>query len=633
MLVKSFESDYLRGMDEQKITSLERGAQLIKAYVKTLPETPGVYRMIGEGGDILYIGKAKALAKRVVSYTRVDQLPHRLKRMVSQTVQMEFVHTQTEVEALLLEANLIKKLKPKYNILLKDDKSFPYIAVDLEHAFPLVHKHRGKRKKNARYYGPFASAGSVNRTLETLQRIFMIRNCPDTVFKNRTRPCLQYHIKRCTAPCVGYVSKGEYAQQIKQVDDFLKGKSDKIQKDLGEAMERASAAMNYEAAAAYRDRIKALAAVKSYQDINMAALIDADIIVCSQEQGYSCVQVFFFRSGSNLGNYSFFPAQARDETPEDVLQAFLLQFYDNKPVPKVILLSHDLPEQGLVLEALRERAEGGVQLLCPQRGDKKRAVEFALRNAQARMVQRLNEKASHQELLRGVAEAFGLDEPPARIEVYDNSHISGTDMVGAMIVAGEEGFQKGAYRKFNIKQAAASDDYGMMREVMERRFAKLIEEPDTAKAEDIIWPDLLLIDGGQGQFNTVHQVLEEYGVLDRVALVSIAKGPERNAGRETFFMEGCASFTMLENDPVLHYLQRLRDEAHRFAVSSHRVRRQKKIAASPLDDIPGIGAARKKALLQYFGSAKAVAAAAVEDIAQVEGISRDLAEAIYGFFH
>jgi excinuclease ABC subunit C len=618
-------------MGNDEISSIDRGVQTIRAYVKTLPDNPGVYRMLSEAGEVLYVGKAKSLKKRVSSYTRINMQPVRLQRMIALTRSMEFVHTHTEVEALLLESNLIKKLKPRFNILMRDDKSFPYILITGDHDYPLVTKHRGARKREGKYYGPFAGAGDVNRTIAILQRVFLLRNCSDNVFEGRTRPCLQYHIKRCTAPCVDLVSKSEYAAQVAEAEAFLEGRSDEVQRRMSDAMQAASAAMEYEAAAHYRDRIRALASIQARQDINLQGIGDVDVIALAQMGGQSCVQVFFFRGGQNYGNRSYFPRHDKEESQANVMGAFIAQFYENKPVPAEVLVSHDITERELLEAALSEKAGGRVVIARPVRGDRRKLIDFVARNAQAALERNVTQRASEEKFLEGVAELFGMDAPPQRIEVYDNSHISGTNMVGGMIVAGPEGFQKNSYRKFNIKTAGASDDYGMMREVLSRRFKRALKDsPDMTGAE---WPDLLLIDGGQGQFNVAREVLEECGIANSVTLVSIAKGEDRNAGRERFFMAGRAPFQLPVHDPVLHYLQRLRDEAHRFAIGAHRTRRTMQISDSPLDGVPGIGAKRKKALLHYFGSAKAVAAAGVEDLERVQGVSKSMAQKIYDHFH
>ncbi len=619
--------------EDTDISSLERGATLIRGFAKNLPETPGVYRMLNDGGDVLYVGKAKALKRRVITYSMTEKLPIRLQRMVAQTTDMVFVHTNTEVEALLLESNLIKRLKPRYNVLLRDDKSFPYIMITRDHDFPLLTKHRGAHKIKGDYFGPFASAASVNHTVAILQRAFMLRNCADTVFSNRTRPCLQYHIKRCTAPCVGYVTREDYAEQVGLAHDFLSGKSREVQDRFAGKMQAASVGQDYEEAAKFRDRIKALTMIQSSQDVNIEGMGDADVISLWQEDGRSCVMVFFFRGGQNFGNRAYFPRHAVDEAIEDILGAFLAQFYENKPVPRDIFLSHPVAEAGLLEEALTQRVKGKykVHLNVPERGQKKRLVDLVMRNAREALAREALQLADTGRLLDGVAALFEMDEPPQRIEIYDNSHIAGTNMVGGMVVAGPEGFRKNAYRKFNIREADESDDYGMMREVMQRRFGKAMEEGRGPDTED--WPGLVLIDGGLRQLNAVRTVLEDLGIIDTLTLVSIAKGPDRNAGREKFFMIGRDMFQLPIDDPVLHYLQRLRDEAHRFAIGSHRARRSKQISSSPLDGVPGIGAKRKKALLLHFGSAQEVARAGVQDLQQVEGISRAVAEKIYNHFH
>lgn len=613
--------------------SLTRGADLIRSYAKNLPEKPGVYRMINAKGEILYVGKARALKKRVVTYSHVAKLPNRLKRMVSETASMEFITTNSEVEALLLESNLIKKLKPRFNILLRDDKSFPYIHVTAGHDFPQVTKHRGARGKDGEYYGPFASAGAVNHTIELLQRIFRLRNCTDSYFAARKRPCLQFHIKRCTAPCVGRITKEEYGKSVEQAREFLGGKSRALQERFQKDMEAASAGMEYERAAELRDKIKSLSAIQVHQDINIDGMKDVDVIALYQREGKTCIQAFFFRGGQNFGNRAYFPRHDQEVTQQTIMANFLAQFYESKPVPPDIIVNVLPAERALIEEALMAREKSGrkVTIAEPQRGQRKRLVDFVERNAKDALARHLLERKGERELLEGVAALFGMEGAPERIEVYDNSHISGTNMVGGMVVAGPEGFQKSAYRKFNIKAAEAGDDYGMMREVMTRRFGRAIKEDVDREGED--WPDLLLIDGGQGQFNVVKETLEELGVWNDVTVVAIAKGPDRNAGREQFFMEGRAPFQLPINDPVLHYLQRVRDEVHRFAIGAHRTRRKMDISKNPLDEIPGIGAARKKALLHHFGSAKAIKSAGVEDLLKVEGISRAQAEKIFAFFN
>ncbi len=602
---------------------LAEGVACIKSAVRTLPGTPGVYRMLADDETVLYVGKARSLKRRVVSYTQISRLPVRLKRMVAATRRMEFVYTHTEAEALLLEANLIKTLKPRYNILLRDDKSYPYIRLNSGHDYPGLFKYRGARKKDGAYFGPFATAGDVNRTLITLQKAFMLRNCTDSMFAQRKRPCLQYHIKRCTAPCVGYCSRAEYAAQVGQARDFLSGKSHDVQQELSGAMTAASAEENFEAAARYRDRIKALAAIQARQTIHLPGLRDADIVALHQEEGRCCVQVFFFRAGQNFGNRGYFPRHAPEAGAQEVLSAFLAQFYSDKPAPREVLLSLNPGEDRALLEEAL-----GTRLSCPMRGDRRKAVEFAQANAQEALHRDIARRASDRQMLAEVAALFGLPEPPKRIEVYDNSHIGGTRQIGAMIVAGPDGFMKSEYRKFNIREAAAGDDYAMMREVMTRRFSKAGEEAGSEK-----WPDLLLIDGGLGQVHAVEEALTALGLKGKLPLAGVAKGPDRNAGRETFFVPGKKPFQLPEHTPVLHYLQRLRDESHRFVIGAQRTRRQGTLQASALDQIPGVGASRKRALLHRFGSAQAVARAGIENLENVNGISASLARQIYEFFH
>lgn len=615
-------------------TSLERGAALIRRLARSLPDSPGVYRMLNDKGDVLYVGKARALRRRVVSYANIERLPLRLKRMVAETVEMVFVHTHTEAEALLLESNLIKKLKPRYNILMRDDKSFPYIFISGDHDFPLLTKHRGARNLKGEYYGPFASAGSVNRTIDTLQRVFMLRNCTDSYFAQRKRPCLQYHIKRCTAPCVGFVSRADYARQVDMARAFLKGRSSEIQQNMANEMQQASAELEFEKAARLRDRIRMLTTIQSVQDINVTAVEDADVIGLHRIEGRTCIQIFFFRNGRNYGNRPYFPRHAIDDEDGAILQAFIGQFYANKPAPSQILISHAIAEQSLIEQALSEREAGNglVKIIIPQRGAKKSLIDFVVRNAREALEQEQLKRAGESAILEGVAKLFGLPRPPRRIEVYDNSHISGTNMVGAMIVAGPDGLRKNAYRKFNIREAGGADDYAMMREVMERRFGRAIREGRGPDDED--WPDLVLIDGGAGQLSSVMGVANALGIADKVCFVGIAKGEDRNAGREKFFIPGQKDFFQLPfDDPVLHYLQRLRDEAHRFAIGAHRTRRVKQISENPLDDVPGIGPTRKRALLHHFGSAREAARAGIKDLLQVEGISEKIARQIYHHFH
>jgi len=619
------------------------GVEIVRAFARSLPNAPGVYRMINGGGDVLYVGKARSLKKRVTTYTQPARLPIRIQRMVHETRSMEFVRTTSEVEALLLESNLIKRLKPRYNVQLRDDKSFPYIELSSDHAFPRLAKHRGSRGGGT-YYGPFASAGAVDRTIVALQRAFLIRSCADTVFSTRSRPCLQYQIKRCTAPCVGLVSASGYGEQIDQVRGFLAGRSREVHDSFVREMKEASDALDFERAARFRDRIRALASIQAHQDINSADLGDADVIAAFQEGGRTCIQVFFFRGGRNYGNRPYFPAHDPSVAVEDVLAAFVAQFYEDKTPPALVMISHAVPEQALIAEALSVRAGRKIELLTPQRGDKKRLVEHARANAREAHARRLVESESQAELLRKLAETFGLDAPPDRIEVFDNSHIQGTNAIGGMIVAGPEGFRKNAYRKFNMKTPVApGDDYGMMREVLRRRAVRAVRE-DAGEGENASesagsgWPDLILIDGGQGQLRVALDVLAEMGVADPPPIVGIAKGPDRDAGREKFFMPGPDGtirppFMLPPNDPVLFYLQRLRDEAHRFAIGAHRAKRQRAIGVSPLDEIAGIGPTRKRALLHHFGSARAVANAGLADLEAVTGISKTVAKQIYEHFH
>ena len=604
---------------------------MIRSYAKRLPATPGVYRMLDEQGEVLYVGKAKALSKRVISYTRPAQLSVRIQRMVARTSQMEFAHTHTEAEALLLESNLIKKLRPPFNVVFRDDKSFPYIVLHTDHAYPRAVKYRGGKKKDGTYFGPFASAGAVNRTLEVLQKVFLIRNCTDHVFANRSRPCLQYHIKRCTAPCVDYVSKEDYAAQIDDAQAFLSGKTAEVREKLHGEMQELSEALEYERAAELRNRLQALNAVTAHQEINMASVGDVDIIGLHAEGGKVCCQVFFFRGGQNYGNRATIRPFGEDLTLETVIATFIAQFYENKPIPPIIYVSHMPEEQHLIEEAFSARAGRKVRLLQPVRGEKRKLIEFALRNAQEELTRHVTETATQKQLLQNVAELFDLTERPKRIEVYDNSHLGGTGMVGAMIVAGEEGFRKTAYRKFTMREAAAHDDYAMMREMMTRRFSRALREGHKLGHE--AWPDLLLIDGGKGQLSSVMEVLQELEIVDQLNVVAISKGPDRHAGREEFHLPGRSSFTLPPDDAALHFLQRLRDEAHRFAIGAQRTKRKATIETSPLDGIPGIGARKKSALLKHFGSAREVARAGVEDLMSVAGISRSLAEEIYRRFH
>ena len=629
-------------MVKQKHVSLEYGQEVIHSATKRLSATPGVYRMLGCDGEILYVGKAKSLKKRVYSYTLIEKLPNRLKRMVAETKSMEFVQTHTEVEALLLESNLIKKFKPRFNVLLRDDKSFPFIALTAQKEFPQIKKHRGAKLKDVEYFGPFASAGAVNRTITALQRAFMIRNCSDSYYNARKRPCLQYHIKRCTAPCVGYVSQLDYEDQIQGARQFLSGNNRQVQDQLIEKMQQASDNMEFELAARFRDRIRALTSIQSNQDINAHHLKDADVIGMElNEKGISCIQVFFFRGGYNCGNHAFFPKHDQDTEPDIILAAFIAQFYENKPLPREILVSHLPHEKTLLEQALNEMTGQKVTIRKPQRGEGKRIIEFASRNAKEALKRRDVESIGQKKIMDKIVELFDLDQPLQRIEVYDNSHISGEHMVGAMIVATPQGFQKKSYRKFNIKQAGKADDYGMMREVLNRRFKRAIQETETyinenpnedhSKVSD--WPDLILIDGGKGQLNVAIEVLSELNILNDVKVAAISKGPDRHAGREVIHQIDKKPLMLSAKDPILHYLQRVRDEAHRFAIGAHRQKRQKNLISSPLDDVPGIGAKRKKALLYHFGSAKEVKRAGIEDLQKVEGISKAVALKIYNYFH
>jgi excinuclease ABC subunit C len=608
------------------------GLAVLTETVRTLPPRPGVYRMLNAAGEALYVGKAKNLKKRVVAYTRVDRMPGRLQRMVMETRSCEVVVTHTEAEALLLEINLIKELKPRYNILLRDDKSFPFIMIPGGHAFPRIVKHRGARTKGNLYFGPFASAGAVNRTLTTLQKVFLLRSCTDSVFATRTRPCLLYQIKRCAAPCVGRIGEAGYAELVAEARAFLEGDSRALQTELGRRMDAASQALDFEGAAVYRDRIRALAAVQAHQDINVRDLRETDVIALYRAGGHSCVQVFFFRGGQNFGNRAYFPAHALDDDDGAILEAFVGQFYDSLPPPREILLNAALPNVALLAEALTLKAGRPVTLALPQRGERRKLVDHVTLNAREALNRRLAENTAQRRLLEGVAEVFKLPAPPERIEVYDNSHISGSNAVGAMIVAGPGGAMKGAYRKFNIRTAdlAPGDDYGAMREVLTRRFARAQKEDPSRELGQ--WPDLVLLDGGQGQLNAGLAVLTELGI-DDVAVAAIAKGPDRNAGREQFFVPDGAPFMLPPNHPVLYFLQRLRDEAHRFAISAHRAKRARAIGQSLLDEVAGIGAARKKALLRHFGAARDVAAAGIADLQAVEGISAAMAKKIYDHFH
>ncbi|KAB2726211.1 excinuclease ABC subunit UvrC [Brucella intermedia] len=618
------------------------GQDIINAFVKRLPNNPGVYRMFNSDGDVLYVGKARNLKKRVSNYARGIGHSNRITRMIRETVTMEFVVTRTETEALLLEANLIKRLRPRFNVLMRDDKSFPYILLTGDHRAPGIFKHRGARSRKGDYFGPFASAGAVGRTINALQRAFLLRTCTDSVFETRTRPCLLYQIKRCSGPCTHEISDADYAELVSEAKAFLSGKSQSVKDHLSAAMQAASADLDFEHAAVYRDRLAALSHVQSHQGINPQTVEEADVFAIHQEGGMTCIQVFFFRTGQNWGNRAYFPKADSSLGAAEVLGAFLSQFYDDKPCPRLVLLSETVEEQSLIAEALSTRAGHKVQVNVPQRGEKKDLVDHALTNAREALGRRLAETSSQARLLQGMAETFGLSHPPRRIEVYDNSHIMGTNAVGGMIVAGPEGFVKNQYRKFNIRSTdiTPGDDFGMMREVIERRFSRLVkehgtpEEPTDAGVTDTFpaWPDVILIDGGQGQVGAVRQILGELGISHLVNAIGIAKGVDREAGRERFFVEGKQAFTLPPRDPVLYFIQRLRDEAHRFAIGTHRARRKKEMVKNPLDEIAGIGPSRKRALLHHFGTAKAVSRAAVEDLMQIDGISEAMARTIHDHF-
>ncbi|GHC68710.1 excinuclease ABC subunit UvrC [Limoniibacter endophyticus] len=628
---------------DQGEASGDNGMEIIQALVRQLPNSPGVYRMMNAAGDVMYVGKARSLKKRVGQYAQGRFHTNRIGRMVTDTRSMEFVVTRTETEALLLEANLIKRFRPRFNVLLRDDKSFPYILLTGDHPAPGLFKHRGARSRKGDYFGPFASAGAVNHTINALERAFLLRSCTDSVFSTRTRPCLLHQIKRCSAPCTGEISLEDYAKLVSEAKGFLSGRSQKVKEDISRAMQAASANLDFERAAIYRDRLSALSHVQSHQGINPQSVDEADVIAIHQEGGQSCVQVFFFRTGQNWGNRAYFPKADPALTAEEVLTSFLAQFYDDKPCPRQIFLSHELEDAALLTEALSTRANRRVVVSSPKRGEKKELVEHATRNAREALGRRLAETSSQQRLLEGLAATFGLERVPRRIEVYDNSHIMGTNAVGGMIVAGPEGFVKNQYRKFNIRSEdiTPGDDFGMMREVIQRRFSRLLkdhaEELEKPVEEDNdtfpAWPDLILIDGGQGQMSSVKQILSELHLDRTVTAIGVAKGVDREAGRERFFMEGKPPFTLPVRDPVLYFIQRMRDEAHRFAIGSHRARRKKEMVRNPLDEIAGIGPSRKRALLHHFGTAKAVGRANFKDLLAVEGISESVARQVYNHFH
>ncbi len=661
--------------------TLAAGRAAIARAVKHAPSAPGVYRMIDAHGDVLYVGKAKNIKKRVTSYTRPVGHDSRITRMIAATVTMEFVSTATETEALLLEANLIKRLRPRFNVLLRDDKSFPYIMITSDHWAPQILKHRGARTRKGQYYGPFANAGAVNRTINALQRAFLLRSCSDSFFEARTRPCLLYQIKRCSAPCTEEIDFAGYSELVREANEFLSGRSKAVHEELATEMDTAANALDYERAAIYRDRLAALSAITSHQGINPRTLEEADVFALHQAGGYNCVEVFFFRTGQNWGNRAYFPKADRTLGPAEVLGAFMAQFYDDKPSPRLILTSHDFDERELLAEALSIKSGRKVEVSVPQRGERKDLVQHALANAREALGRKLAETSSQQRLLKALAETFQLPREPRRIEVYDNSHIAGTNAVGAMVVAGPEGFRKNQYRKFNIRSTdmTPGDDYAMMREVLERRFKRLLKEEPRAAAgapegepssplvgeaggedagkkveetlgiigeisaspeepeidfdsDDASWPDLILIDGGQGQLKVATEVLAGLG-LHYLPVVSIAKGPDRDAGRETFFVPGRTPFKLPPRDPLLYFIERLRDEAHRFAIGSHRTRRKKDIREAGLQEIAGIGPTRKRALLRHFGTVKAIERASLADLSNVAGINAETARKIYEFFH
>ncbi len=648
-------------LDMEATGSLAAGYAAIKRYAKHAPAQPGVYRMIDAKGEVLYVGKAKSIKKRIVSYMRPTGHTARIDRMIAATHALEFVTTATETEALLLEANLIKRLRPRFNVLMRDDKSFPYILITGDHAAPQIMKHRGARNRPGDYYGPFASAQAVHRTITALERAFLIRSCSDAVFESRSRPCLLHQIKRCAAPCTGEIAAEDYAELVREAKSFLSGKSSAVRNELAREMEAASEQLDFERAAVYRDRLAALSAIQAHQGINPRGVEEADVFAVHQQGGFSCVEVFFFRTKQNWGNRAYFPKADRSLEPAEVLGAFLAQFYDDKPAPRLILLSHEVEERALLAEALCIKSGHKVEIAVPARGEKKDLVDHAMVNAREALGRKLAESASQQRLLAALAETFGLQRVPRRIEVYDNSHISGTNPVGAMVVAGPEGFRKNQYRKFNIKTAdlTPGDDYGMMREVLTRRFKRLMNEAPrgansavaaitnalldgvgevaqqvfgTEPETDSPWPDLVLIDGGQGQLNAATETLSALGVTD-VPLVAIAKGPDRDAGRETFFMAAREPFRLKPRDPVLYFVERLRDEAHRFAIGSHRQKRKRDIREAGLQEIPGVGPARKRALLHHFGTLRAVERASISDLERVPGINAEIARKIYDFFH
>ncbi|MDJ0977017.1 MAG: excinuclease ABC subunit UvrC [Erythrobacter sp.] len=620
--------------------NLEAGVEAIRNTLATLKPVPGVYRMCDARGDVLYVGKARSLKARVANYTQVNQLTTRLERMVSQCRSMEIVTTNSEAEALLLEAQLIKRFRPPFNVLLRDDKSFPFILLRADHEFPRIHKHRGARRAKGNYYGPFASAGSVNTTLNALQKLFLLRSCTDSFFNNRDRPCLLYQIKRCSAPCVGRIDEEGYDALVKQAKDFLAGRSSQVQADLEKQMAKAAEELDFETAAILRDRLRAATFIQGSQAINARTVGDADVFALASKGGHVGVQAFFIRGGQNWGHRAFFPSHTKDVDEGQVLADVMLQFYEEVPPPPTVLVDRELPESALIEAALSELAGKKVVIAIPQRGDRRKLLQQAERNAVEALERRLAEKGTKAKVNRELAEFLELDEPPERIEVYDNSHIQGAKAVGAMVVASPDGFEKSQYRKFNIREAQSDDDFGMMREVMQRRFRKFAEgvepaEPGSGKkGHETILPDLLLIDGGKGQVSSVMNVLEEYGLADEFAVIGIAKGPHHGReGREVFHFPDGREKTLPTNSPVLFYAQRLRDEVHRYVIGAHRAKRSKAITASPLDEIPGIGPARKRALLLHFGTASKVRAAALEDLQRAPGVSEKVARQIYDFYH
>ncbi len=643
-------------LDLEGAAPLAAGRAALMSYAKLAPSSPGVYRMIDAAGEVLYVGKAKNIKKRIVAYTRPTGHDTRIERVIASTSTVEFVSTATETEALLLEANLIKRLRPRFNVLLRDDKSFPYILITKDHWAPQILKHRGARSREGNFYGPFASVWAVNRTITALQRAFLLRSCSDGFFESRTRPCLLHQIKRCSAPCTNEIEFSEYTELVREAHAFLSGKSNAVQQELAGEMEKASAALDFERAALYRDRLAALSTVQGSQGINPRTVEEADVFAIHQEGGFSCVEVFFFRTGQNWGNRAYFPKADRSIEPGEVLGAFLAQFYDDKPCPRCVFLSHDIPERDLLAEALATKTGRKVEVTVPQRGERKDLVTHALANAREALGRKLADTSSQQKLLTALAQTLGLPQAPRRIEVYDNSHIQGSNAVGAMIVAGPEGFRKNQYRKFNMRSAEVTpgDDFGMMREMLERRFKRLLTDapkvqlpgdmpvhderlltPASLSAADedgeSPWPDLVVIDGGQGQLSAARQTLESLGVTD-VPVIAVAKGPDRDAGNETIVLPG-KSLKLPPRDPLLYFIQRLRDEAHRFAIGSHRTRRKKDIREAGLQEIPGIGPTRKRALLHHFGTLKAIERASLDDLAQVAGINQDTARKIYDFFH